>query len=253
MPQALPTDFTQDFEMLEGEGVKRKRINPVSTSESKEIPPLDFETVIHHLRRNGYDVDISPNGQSLDAEAEGETKHVDISCLQDDAVQVEFSIDIEEAEEIRGQEIDDPEAYVEHVYGQIFDELVEREKKLEKASQNYVSKISGYPNTIERLESDFQKHGDDAEEIIESYFGSMRPSELGLAYALQFELYPGETVENERRNLEGKMPLHDTFKDEDIEDRNRLYFQRYLEKVLEKTDEQQEISDELRDYWQDLP
>ena len=80
----------------------------------------------------------------------------------------------------------------------------------------------------------------------------MRPSELGLTYAIHFELHSGETVDNERRNLDGKMPLHDALKDEDTEDRNRLYFQRYLRKVLEKADEREEISDELREYWPDL-
>jgi hypothetical protein len=237
--------------MLDGEGVKEERLEPVEAS-GNEIPALDFDTVVHHLRRNGYEVDVSPNGGSLDAEGARGTKHMDVSSLQDDAVQVEFSIDIEEAEEIRGEEIDDPEAYVEHVYGQIVDELVEREKKIERASENYVSNLFEYDNPVERLESDFQKHGDDAEEVIDSYFGDMRPSELGLTYAIHFEMHSGETVDNERRNLDGKMPLHDALKDEDTEDRNRLYFQRYLRKVLEKADEREEISDELREYWPDL-
>ena len=251
MPKARSTDFTEEFRMLDGEGVKEERLEPVEVS-GNEIPALDFDTVVHHLRRNGYEVDVSPNGGSLDAEGARGTKHMDVSSLKDDAVQVEFSIDIEEAEEIRGEEIDNPEAYVEHVYGQIVDELVEREKKIERASENYVSNIFEYDNPVEQLESDFRKHGDDAEEVIDSYFGDMRPSELGLTYAMHFELHPGETVDNERRNLDGKMPLHDALNDEDAEDRDRLYFQRYLRKVLEKADEREEISDELREYWPDL-
>lgn len=239
--------------MLEGEGlgVKRERMNPVTASGS-EIPPLDFDTVVHHLRRNGYDVTVSPNGGSLDAEGKTGTKHLDISSLEDDAVQIEFSMDIAEAERRREERIDRPEAYVEKVYGQIIDELVEREKKLERPSENYVSNLFEYSNPVERLESDFQKHGENAEEVIDSYFGDMRPSELGLNYAVHFELHSGETIDNERRNLEGKMPLHDALTSADAEDRNRLYFQRYLEKVLEKADERQDISDELREYWQDL-
>lgn len=251
MPQARSTDFTEEFRMLDGEGIKEERLEPVTAS-GNEIPALDFDTVVHHLRRNGYDVEVSPNGGSLDAEGARGTKHMDVSSLQDDAAQVEFSIDIEEAEEIRGEEIEDPEAYVEHVYGQIVDEMVEREKKIERASENYVSSLFEYENPVDRLESDFKKHGDDAEEVIDSYFGDMRPSELGLTYAMHFELHPGETIDNERRNLDGKMPLHDALKDSDKEDRDRLYFQRYLGKVLEKADEKEDISDELRQYWSEL-
>ncbi|QKQ98944.1 hypothetical protein GKQ38_05530 [Candidatus Nanohaloarchaea archaeon] len=251
MPKARSVDFTEEFQMLNGEGVKEERLDPVEVS-GNEIPALDFDTTVHHLRRNNYDVDVSPNGGSLDAEGQTGTKHLDISSLNDGAVQVKFSIDIEEAERRRDEEIEDPEAYVEKVYGQIVDELVEREEKIERASENYVSNLFEYDNPVEQLESDFKKHGDSAEEVIDSYFGDMRPSELGLTYAVHFELHPGETVDNERRNLDGKMPLYDALNDEDAEDRDRLYFQRYLGKVLEKADERAEISDELREYWQDL-
>lgn len=252
MPKARSTDFTEEFRMLDGKGIKEERLEPVTAS-GNEIPALDFDTVVHHLRRNGYDVDVSPNGGSLDAAGEEEdTKYFDVSLLQDNAVQVQFSIDIEEAERRREERIDSPEAYVEHVYGQIVDEMVEREKKLERASENYVSKLFEHEDPVAQLESDFRKHGDTAKEVIDSYFGDMRPSELAMSYAVQFELHDGETIDNERRNLPGKKPLHDAFKDDGLRDRNSLYFQRYLGKVLEKADEREDISDELRQYWSEL-
>lgn len=259
MPQAKSTEFNEEFNMLEEErtGVKEERLEPVEVL-GNEIRPLNYGTVVQHLRRHfeeeidGDSVILSPNGGSKDAEAFDAVKEIDLSIFHDDAAQVKLAVDIEEAERRRDEEIGNPEAYVEKIYGQIVDELVERERKLEKAAENYVSNVFNYENPVDRLESDFEKHGGDLEEVINSYFGEMRPSELGLAYAIQFELSPNESVDDERRDLEGKIPLHDALTSEDAENRNRLYFQRYLEKVLEKTDEREEISDELREYWQDL-
>lgn len=253
MPKARSTDFTEEFRMLDGKGVKEERIEAVEAS-GNQVPPLDYDTTIQHLRRNGYEVNPSPNGGSLDVGANDDIKAFDISVLQDDAAQVEFSMDINEAERRRGDEIANPEAYVEKVYGQIVGELVEREKKLERASENYVSNLFDTSKTpIEDLEDDFNRHGDSADEIVDSYFGDMRPTELAMNYAVQFELHEGETVDNERRNLKGKMPVYDAMKDSDARDRDALYFQRFLGKVLEKADEREHLSDELRDYWQDLP
>jgi len=251
MPKARSTDFKEEFRLLDGKAVKEERLDPVEASGNK-VPALDFDTFVHHLRRNGYDVQVSPNGGSLDAEGSKDTKEFDVSALEDDAVQVKFSIDIEEAESRRGQEIDNPEAYTDKVYSQIIDELVERERKIERASENYVSRIIDSDDPVKRLESDFSKHGEDGGEVVESYFGDMRPSELGLSYAVHFELHPGETVDNERRNLEGKMPLHYALKNSDDKERNAVYFERYLGRVLEKADEEVGLSGELREYWQDL-
>lgn len=251
MPEAKPVDFTEEFSMLDGEGVKEERLEPLEVLDN-EIPALEFDTTVQHLRRNGYDVDVSPNGGSLDVEGQTGTKSLDISSLNDGAVQIEFSIDIDEAERRRGEEIEDPEAYVEKVYDQIVGELVDREKKLERAAENYVSGVFETGDPIEKLESDFRKHGDSPDEIVESYFGDMRPSELALNYAVHFELHPGETIENERRNLAGKTPLHYALKNSRDRERNSLYLERYLDKVLQKADERGEISEELRDYWSDL-
>ena len=253
MPKARSTDFDEEFRMLDGKGVKEQRLGAVDTS-GNQIPPLDYDTTIQHLRRNGYDVNPFPNGGSRDVEAYDDIKEFDISVLEDDAVQVQFSMDIEEAEKRRGESIDNPEAYVEKVYGQIVGELVEREKKIERASENYVSNLfESSDDPISNLESDFQRHGDTAEEIVDSYFGDMRPSELAMTYSVHFELHPGESIDNERRNLKGKMPVHDALRDDDARDRDALYFQRFLGKVLEKANERQEVSEDLKNYWQDLP
>ena len=253
MPKARPVDFEEEFRMLEGEGVgvKEQRIEPLEIS-GNSISPLDFDTVVRHLRRNGYDVEVSPNGGSRDVTGDDEVKNFDISELNDQAYQVRFSMDIGEAERRRDEQISNPEAYVESVYSQIVDELVEREGNLERASQSYVSKVFEQDDPVGQIESDFMKHGDDAGEIIDSYFGDMRPSELALAYAVHFELHKGESVDNERRNLPGKMPLHDALRDEDARDRDSMYFGRYLEKVLQKAGERTELTDELKQYAQDL-
>ncbi|MFB6192966.1 MAG: hypothetical protein ABEK00_01845 [Candidatus Nanohaloarchaea archaeon] len=252
MPKAKPTDFTEETRVLDGEAVKEERLEPVEVL-GNEIPALDFDTVVHHLRRNNYDVTVSPNGESLDAEGEAGTKYLDVSALNDDAVQVEFKIDIDEAEARKGEEIENPEGYVDKVYGQVIDELVEREKKIERASENYVRNVLEEDKPVEKLENEFGFYGDTAGEVIDSYFGDTRPSDLFMNYAVHFELHPGETVDNERRNLEGKMPLHYAEKDWNSEnDRNRLYLQRYLSKVLEKAGEELELSDDLKSYWQGL-
>ena len=253
MPKARSQDFTEEFRMLDGKGIKEQRLDAVDVL-GNEISPMDYDTTINHLRRNGYDVDPSPNGGSRDVEAYDDVKGFDISVLNDGAVQIEFSMDIEEAERRREESIDNPEAYVEKVYGQIVGELVEREKKLERASQNYVSnRFESSDNPIEDIEGDFRKHGDSVDEIVDSYFGDMRPSELAMNYAVQFELHEGENIGNERRNLEGKMPVHDALTDEDKMDRDRLYFERFLGKVLEKANERQKVSERLKEYGKDLP
>lgn len=251
MPLARSTDFTEEFSLTDRKAIKEERMEPVEVL-GEEIPPLDFNTMVYHLRRNGYDVKVSPNGGSLDAEGETGTKRIDLSSLKDDAVQIKYSIDIADIESRRDDPIDDPEKYLEKVYDQEIGELVEREKKLERASQNYVSSKFEAEDPVEKILSDFRKHGESCEEIVDSYFGDMRPSELGLNYAVHFELHQGETVENERRNLEGKMPLHYALEDEDTAERNRLYLERYLEKVLQKTGKRTELSDELKEYGKDI-
>lgn len=253
MPKARSTDFDEEFRMLDGKGVKEERIKAVEAA-GNQIPPLDYDTTIQHLRRNGYEVKPSPNGGSRDVEAYDDVKSFDVSVFEDDDVQVEFSIDIEEAERRKGEEIGNPEAYVEKVYGQIVGELVEREKKVERASENYVSNLfESSESPVDDLEAEFRRLGDNADEIVDSYFGDMRTSELAMTYAVHFELHEGETIDNERRNLKGKMPVHDALRNDDNRDRDALYFQRFLGKVLEKANDRQEIPDELRDYWQDLP
>lgn len=252
MPEAKPTDFTEEFHLLNGEGVKEERLEPVEVA-GNTFSSLNFDTVIQHLRRNGYNVDVSPNGASKDLVAEADTKKFDISKLQDEAYQVEFSIEVDEIEKRSGDKIEDPEAYVENVYGQIIGELVEREKKLERASENYVSNVfENEEDSIDGILKDFQKHGDAASDVINSYFGDMRPSELAMNYAVHFELHQGENVDNERRNLPGKMPLCDALNHDDFRNRNSLYFRRYLGKVLEKADRRGNLNEELREYWPEL-
>lgn len=251
MPKAKPADFTREFRMENGRAFIEERKDPVEVL-GTEIPALDFDTVVQHLSRNGYDVDVWPNGGSLDVEGETDTKKMDLSSFKDDSVQLEFSIDIEKLEERIDEEIDDPKQYFESFYDQIVGEMVEREKKLERAAENYVSKVFENDDPIKRIESDFRKYGEDVSEIVDSYFGDMRPSELALNYAVHFELHPGESVENERRNLEGKMPLHYALRRSKERDKVGLHLERYLDKVLTKAEEREEISDELRDYWQDL-
>jgi hypothetical protein len=80
----------------------------------------------------------------------------------------------------------------------------------------------------------------------------MRPSDLGINYAVHFELYPGETADQDLTELEGKMPLTDALGGQSKRERDSLYLKRFLGKVLEKTDERKEISGELEEYWEQL-
>ncbi|MFB6145427.1 MAG: hypothetical protein ABEJ99_02885 [Candidatus Nanohaloarchaea archaeon] len=256
MPQAKPVDFGEEFDILDGKGTKEVRLEPVEVL-GNEIPALDFDTTIQHLDRNGYHVEVHPNGGSADVEAWTDIKEFDISALRDDAVQVRFSMDMDEVNRRRMERgydpVDNPETYVGKVYDQIVGELVEREKKLERASENYVDSIfESDDDPVERLEAEFRRLGDKSHDIVERYTGDMRMSDLIMNYAVHFELHPGETIDNERRNLEGKMPLHYALKDDSLEDRNNLYLERYLEKVLEKAGEREELSPALKGYWQDL-
>lgn len=254
MPQVKPKGFGEEFR-TEGElAIKEQRIEPREVL-GNEIQPLDFNTITDHLRRNNYDVKISPNGGSIDAIGEDEIKELDILFLPDGAVQAQFSMNMAEIESRREESIDNPEAYIDSVYSQVVDELVERETKLERAAENYVQRRFEEEDSVEKILNDFQKHGETSREIQDSYFGDMRPSELMMTYAVQFERWPGEG-NLDRADMEGKIPLEYTLKSEDTEQRNKLYLGRYLGKVIEKTGEQledtSEMPQELKQYWQQL-
>lgn len=254
MPEAKSKGFDKDFKTKDNFAIKEQRIEPKEIL-GNEIQPLDFDTIVEHLRRNNYELEISPNGGSIDAIGKDEIKEIDISILPDGAVQAQFSMDMSEIESRKGETIDDPEAYLESVYSKVIDELIERETRLERAAETYVKNRFEEEDSIEKILSDFQKHGETSSEITSSYFGDMRPSQLMMTYAVQFERWTGEEDLN-RSGMDGKIPLEYALESDELEKRNKTYLRKYLKRVVEKTDERlgetSETPKELKEYWQQL-
>jgi|GEM_PF-2009682 len=236
-------DFSEEMEFLDGKAGLHRAFFP--REGAVDSPAIDFDTVVEHLQRNGYNMVVSPNGATKDVHGEKNGKNLHISSHRDGRAEVTFLIDVEG--------INAPEPYVKKVYEQAVGELMERENRLQNAAENYIENfLSEADDPIQKLQYEFDASGETTQEIVSNYFESMRPTDLIMNYAAQFELMPHESAEDERRELRGKIPLADSLEDEGLRQRNAYYIRRFLKTVLEQADQSYGLNDELKEYWMEL-
>lgn len=209
---------------------------------------LDFMTLWEHANRQGYDVTPYPNGTSKDLEIQNGNIDVYIENFSDGRTSLKIEFD---------EDIDDIEAYMKGSVDQWLGEIIRREQKAYRAAVNYVHNI--LPS--EAREKDLTErellsekldfpNGDSLSRFHEEYRSGM-PSDVGMNYASEFELWPWEAGQENLSDLPGKMPMSDEIENPDKRPRNELYQRMYITALVEEAGEKYGVEDEISQKWMD--
>lgn len=209
---------------------------------------LDFMTLWEHANRQGYDVTPHPNGTSKDLEIQNGNIEVYVENFSDGRTTLEIDFD---------EDIDNVEAYMRGSVDQWLGEIIRREQKAYRAATNYIHNILPEKAEEEGLTErellseklDFPKGGS-LSRFHDEYRSGM-PSDVGMSYAAEFELWPFEDGEMNRSDLPGKMPSADEIEDPELRPRNDLYQRMYLTALVEEAGEKYGVEDEVSQKWMD--
>lgn len=239
-----------DFEQKGDRYTFNKEFLPVRIGENDE-PVLGFDTVLEHVNRRGYEVEVDPNGFAKDIKATKNGKTINYAQYKNGNVELEFSMSEED--------IDRPEDYVGEVMDDIVGELVRREQKTMLAATNYAQNV--LPDIAddqgiteqEALLQQLDFNGDTKTEIIENYLtGDPRGTKLGGQYAAMFEIMPGDDKETNRKQMKGRMPLTDTINNQRLKSRHNNYMTKYLRRVVAETLTEHGRNEELEEKWLEM-
>lgn len=238
------------FEVENGEATFEKEFLPVKVGE-KAQPVLGVDTLLEHVKRRNYNVDISPNGFAKDIKAEKNGKTITYSQYQNGNVEINFSMELDD--------IENPESYVTRVMDRIMGELVRREQKTMQGATNYVQNV--LPKVAERqnispqeaLTQQLEYMGDNKTEIVQNYLtGDKRTTELGAQYAALFEILPFNDAETNRSEMKGRMPLADILNNPELESRHNNYMTKFLRSTTEETLSKYGRNEELEQKWLEM-
>lgn len=223
---------------------------PRQRTAHRSFPALDYDTLVEHLERHSYNPVKSPGGSTRDVSGIKEGMSFRISVHDKnypeehdlkDIVQLEFSANMDR--------YDNPEHVFQKVTEDVVVELLNRERKLNRAVDHYVHEIlkeQDDPN--EMLETELGFYGDTVDTVAEKYFEGSRRSELFNAYASEFEIGSEQSVMNRRSEMPGLMPLADALKNEDLKQRNKSYLKRFVGEVIESAVQEFGETETLTDY-----
>jgi hypothetical protein len=207
---------------------------------------LNFKTLWEHVNRQGYDVTPHPNGNSKDLEIKNGKIEVYVENFSDGRTALEIEFD---------DDIDDVEAYMSSSVDQWLGEIIRREQKAYRAATNYVHNVLPEKAKEEGLTErellskklDFP-NGGSLSRFHDEYRSGM-PSDVGMSYAAEFELWPFEDGDMDRSDLPGKMPTGDEIDDPELRPRNDLYQRMYLTALVEEAHDRFGLDDEVTEKW----
>ena len=196
---------------------------------------LDFDTLWEHANRKEYEVTPHPNGNSKDLEIKNGNMHIYVENFSDGRTSLQIDFD---------EEIDNLEAYMRASVDQWLGEIIRREQKAYRAATNYVHSVLPEKAKDEglsemelfRRDLDFTE-SDELSRFHDDYRNGP-PNDIGLSYAFEFELWPFETADMDRSDLEGRMPSGDETDDPELRSRNDLYQRKFLETAVEEAVEE---------------
>jgi hypothetical protein len=214
---------------------------------------LDFSTLWEHANRHGYDVTPHPNGTSKDLEINRSNMDVYIENFPDGRTALKIDFD---------DSIRDVEAYMRgsgdnHSVDQWLGEIIRREQKAYRAAANYVHNVLPKKAEKEGLTErevlseklDFPKGGSFSR--FHDEYRSGGPSDVGMNYASEFEIWPWEAEDENLSDLPGKMPMSDEIENPDKRPRNDLYQRIYLTALVEEAEERFGVDERVRQKWTD--
>lgn len=160
------------------------------------------------------------------------------------------------------ESIENIEAYMRgsgdnHSVDQWLGEIIRREQKTYRAATNYVHNVLPGKAQKEGLTEqellseklDFPKGGSFSR--FHEEYRSRGPSDVGMNYASEFELWPWETDEEKLSELPGKMPMSDEIENPDKRPRNDLYQRMYLTALVEEMGEKYGFREDVAQKWMD--
>jgi len=225
---------------------------------TKKIPPLEFrdgdtpaidpDTFYNHLLRHGYSPVKTKNG-TVEVRGSKNSRKMGIEIDGSQNTFIELDMD-----NINCQE---------PVYQSIFEELIERERRLNQAVELFVygseeedvykslpsMADEGEDTELKTLKEEFQRLGEDIRDISEKYYDKeTKISHMLMPYSSMFELHTGQTLEDSPK---GAIPVGKSSKREN-KDRNQHYLNRYLEEVLKTSLKEYEGEEQNEKYLRDL-
>lgn len=248
------TDFDKIFgpgEFDDEENTYQREFSAVEAGGSRNV--LDFSTLWEHANRHGYDVMPHPNGTSKDLEINRDNMDIYVENFPDGRTALKIDFD---------ESIRDVEAYMRgtgnnHSVDQWLGEIIRREQKAYRAATNFVHNVvpkkaeeKGLTETeLLSEELDFPKGGSFSR--FHEEYRSRGPSDVGMNYGSEFEIWPWETEEEHLSDLPGKMPMSDEIQNPDKRPRNDLYQRMYLTALVEEMGEKYGVKEDVSQKWLD--